>query len=105
MSERGPDLLAAHHPLVAVAHGERRQPGDVGAGARLAEELAPDLFVRRDAAEVLVLLLLGPPLDDRRTAHADPDEVDRAWHLVALEHVVDVARLARRQGQARAVLR
>ena len=34
--ERRPHLLAVDHPLVAVAHRARRQPGDVGSRARLA---------------------------------------------------------------------
>ena len=48
--ERRPHLLAVDDPLVAVAHRARREPGDVGAGARLAEELAPDLLVASRAA-------------------------------------------------------
>ena len=42
--ERGPHLLAVDDPLVAVADRARRQAGDVGARAGLAEHLAPDLF-------------------------------------------------------------
>ena len=102
--ERRPHLLAVHHPLVAVAHRARRQPGDVGARARLGEQLAPDLFVRGDAAQQLVLLLLGPPLDERRAAHADADEVERARHLVVREHVVHGLGLARREREPGAVL-
>ena len=50
VAQRGPHLLTVHQPLVAVAHGARAEPGDVGARARFAEQLAPDVLVRRDAA-------------------------------------------------------
>ena len=42
--ERVPDLLAVHDPLVTVAHGARREAGEVGAGAGLGEELTPHVF-------------------------------------------------------------
>ncbi len=45
---RRPHLLAVDDPLVAVAVGAGAQPGEVGAGAGLGEQLAPDL--RRPAA-------------------------------------------------------
>ena len=50
--ERRPHLLAVEHPLVAVAHRPRREAADVGARARLAEHLAPDLLAREERAEV-----------------------------------------------------
>ena len=68
---RRPDLLAVHDPLVAVALGAGGEPGDVGAGARLAEQLAPDLLGREDRPEEAVALLLGAAHDDRGPAHAD----------------------------------
>ena len=46
----GPDLLAVDDPLVAVALGPGGERGQVGAGTRLAEELAPDLLARRAGA-------------------------------------------------------
>ena len=39
--------------------GAGRQAGDVGAGARLAEQLAPDLLGGEDRAEEPLLLLVG----------------------------------------------
>src|ERR1019366_9372725 len=38
---RCPHLLTVYHPLVAVDFGPGRQTGEVGAGGRLAEQLAP----------------------------------------------------------------
>ena len=40
----GPDLGAVEHPLVAVAHRRGEGAGDVGAAARLGEELHPELL-------------------------------------------------------------
>ena len=42
LGARGPHLLAGDDPLVAVALGLGLQAGEVGAGARLAEQLAAD---------------------------------------------------------------
>ena len=52
VGERGPHLLAVDDPLVAVAHARVRQAGDVGAGAGLAEQLAPDLLAGEQRAQV-----------------------------------------------------
>ncbi len=54
-----PHLLAVDHPLVAVAHGAGAQRREVGAGAGLAVELAPDLLAADDLVEVVGALLLG----------------------------------------------
>ncbi len=43
LSSRGPHLLPGHYPLVAVALGPALQAGQVRAGSRLAEQLAPGL--------------------------------------------------------------
>ncbi len=68
---RRPDLRAVHDPLVAVAHRAGREPGDVGAGARLAEQLAPDLLGGEDRAQEPLLLFAGAARDERGAAHAD----------------------------------
>ena len=73
VGEGGPHLLAVDDPLVAVAHGPGGEAGDVGAGARLAEELAPDLLAGEERAEVALLLLVGAVGDDGRRAHAVAD--------------------------------
>ena len=52
----GPDLLAVDDPVVAVAHRARAQAGEVGAGGRLGEELAPDLLARQRLRRVAALL-------------------------------------------------
>ena len=49
---------------VAVAHGRRAQVGQVAAGLRLAEALAPVLVGVEDAGQPLLLLLVGAPADD-----------------------------------------
>ena len=58
---RRPDLLPVDHPLVAVADRPRREPGEVGAGARLGEELAAELVGAQERPHEAVLLLLGVP--------------------------------------------
>ncbi len=52
VGERGPHLLAVDDPLVAVADARVESDGDVGAGAGLAEELAPDLLAGEQRAQV-----------------------------------------------------
>ena len=47
-----PHLLPVDDPLVAVAHGTGRQPREVGAGAGLAEQLAPDLVAAQHRRQV-----------------------------------------------------
>jgi hypothetical protein len=73
--QRRPDLLAVDDPLVAVPDRARRQAGDVGAGARLREQLAPDLLAGEQRAEVALLLLLAAVRDDRRRRHPVTDRV------------------------------
>ena len=92
---RGPDLLAVHHPEVAVEHGARAQRGEVAARARLAVALAPlDLAEQRVAHEEL-LLLLGAVLDQRRHEHARPLPDHLAGRLGAAELLGDDRRLQR----------
>ena len=73
--ERRPHLLAVDDPLVAVAHGARAETGDVGAGSRLAEHLAPDLFAGEQWPQVALLLRIGAVGHDRRRAHAVSDRI------------------------------
>ena len=54
------------HPLVAVAHGAGGERREVGAGARLAEELAPLLLVAHDRRQEPQPLLLGAVREQRR---------------------------------------
>ena len=75
MGQGRPHLLSVDGPLVAVAHALRRQPGEVGAGAGLAEQLAPDLLAGEQRTQVALLLLLAAPHNDRRSAHPVADRV------------------------------
>ena len=61
----GPDLLAVDDPLVSVELGPRLERGQVGAGIRLAETLAPGDLPLEDPRDELLLLLLGAPLQQR----------------------------------------
>ncbi len=97
----GPHLLAVHDPLVSVANRPRRQAGDVGAGAGLAEHLAPDLLVGRERAQQTLPLLLAPPRDDGGAAHPDADDVEGPRHPVVVEHLVDDLGLRRARATAR----
>ena len=51
VGQRVPHLLAGDDPLVAVADGPAGQAGQVRAGARLAEELAPRLLAGEGPAQ------------------------------------------------------
>ena len=82
VGQRRPHLLAVEHPLVAVALGPGRQAGHVGAGAGLAEELAPDLLVREERPQVALLLLGRAVGDDGGRAHAVADRVAHAGRPV-----------------------
>ena len=77
MRDRGPHLLAVHHPVVAVAHRARGEARDVGARARLAEHLAPDVLAREDARQVVLLLRLARVGEHGGRAHADADRAHR----------------------------
>ena len=78
VGERGPHLLAVDDPLVAVAHGAGRQAGEVGAGAGLAEQLAPDLLAGEQRPQAAALAARRVPwVDDRRRRHVrSPITVD-----------------------------
>ena len=70
-----PHLLAVDHPLVAVAHRPGGEPGHVGPGPGLAEELAPDLLAGEEGPEVALPLLVGPVGEDGGRRHAVADDV------------------------------
>ncbi len=55
----GPDLLARDDPVVAVAHGARREAGEVRACVRLGVALGPDHLGGQDARQPPGLLHLG----------------------------------------------
>ena len=67
---RVPHLLTVDDPAVAVSHGGGLQPGEVGAGARLAEELAPRVFTGERRPEHALLEFVRPVFVDRRRREA-----------------------------------
>ena len=68
---RRPHLLAVHHPLVAVTHGAGRSRREVGAGVRLAEELA-----HHEVAAVELRQVRGAQLGRRVREQRGTDEPD-----------------------------
>ena len=62
-----PHLLAGHHVVVAVADRPGLQRGEVGAGVRLGEPLAPHRPAD-DSGQETGLLLVGPGVEDRGPA-------------------------------------
>ncbi len=77
-----PHLLAIHDPLVAVTDRTGAEAGEVGAGARLAEELAPLLLAGEHRAEEALLLGVVAVGDDRR-AGEEHEELRRSERLGA----------------------
>ncbi len=75
VGERVPHLLAADHPLVAVAHRLGGQAGQVGAGAGLAEQLAPGVLAGEGAPQQALLDGLVAVGDDRGPRHGEAEEV------------------------------
>ena len=66
------------HPLVAVALGPRGQRREVGAGAGLAEQLAPHLLVAHDRRQEPQPLLLGAVREQRRRGQVEAERVEPA---------------------------
>ncbi len=89
VGQRGPDLLAVDHVLVAVADRPGAQVGEVGAGAGLAEQLAPDLLAGEQRQQVAVALCLRAGVQQRGAGPADADHVARPAHPGRPQLVVD----------------
>jgi hypothetical protein len=98
---RRPDLLPVDEPS---AVGLRRRPGphrgEVGAGARLGEELAPHLVAAQQGTEVTRALLGGGVGHQGGADHLHADEVEDACDPVGLELLIDDDLLG--EGPARA---
>ena len=78
----GPDLLAVDHPFVAVALCPGGEGGNVRAGTGLGEQLAPDVLVREQRSQEL--LLFGGAVNlHRRSAHSVADRVGDTAHRPA----------------------
>src|SRR5580700_7987997 len=85
----GPHLLPVDDPLITAELGPRYRTGDVGAAARFAEQLAPDILAGQNAQQELFLLQIGAVRENRRGgegANADLGDADRSD---ALELLVD----------------
>jgi len=74
-----PHLLPIDHPFLSVKFGSRDEPGQIRAGGRFAEELAPRLFAGEDGQEEPLAQRIGAVGKDGwrrqrdRTADGDPD--------------------------------
>src|SRR5437588_740743 len=110
VGERRPDLLPVDDVHVPAALGARACRGEVGAGARLREALAPDLLGGEDLRKMRLLLRVRAVGHDRRPGHPEPDHADvggrlRARHLLVEDRLEAVGRagaaVIRRPGQAR----
>src|SRR4029079_11829239 len=73
-----PHLLTVHDPLVAVAHRARRERGEVGTAAGLAEQLATLPLPGEDPREVTLFLVFAPEAEHRRRALTGADRVEHA---------------------------
>ena len=87
---RGPHLLAVQRPgAVVVLARARLHRGQIRAGGRLGEHLAPDLVAVEHRAEVAALLLIAAVGDDARAEHPDPDHVEDPGRLRLRDLLVD----------------
>ena len=103
--ERRPDLLAVDEEVVALVLDPRASRGEVAAGVRLREALAPDLLGAEDLREVALLLLLRAPRDDRRAGHAEADHAEVRRRLGACELFEEDRLVAVRRAGAAVLLR
>src|SRR5262245_8859702 len=104
LAERSPDLVAVHDVVIAVAHRRRLQRGEVRAGGRLGEALAPHLLAAQDARQVSLLLELAAFGDHRGAAVADADEVHADVGHVCARGLLVVDQLLGQRRAAPAVL-
>ena len=93
----GPHLLAVDHPLIAAELGARHRAGHVGAAARLAEQLAPDVLAGQDAQQELLLLQIGAVRQDGRGGQRADADLGDADGADALEFLLDHRHQADRQ--------
>ena len=75
MAGRCPNLLTVEDPLVAVEFAAQTNVRQVGASIGLAVALTPHVGVRQDARQVVRLLLLGAPLQQRVAQHLNTEHV------------------------------
>ena len=75
----GPDLLTGDPPAAVDLGGLGGQAGQIGTGARLGEQLAPDHLAAEGRRQEALLLFVGAERDDRR------DDPRGDAHLRALD--------------------
>ncbi len=79
MPQRGPHLLTVNHEFVAIQRRTGVERGQIRAGARFGEALAPDLLAGQDFLDETALLLFGAVLENSRSAHRQAEFVERCW--------------------------
>ena len=83
--EARPHLVAVHDPVVALADARRLRVGEVAAGTRFGEALAPDLVRGEERWQEAPLLLGRAVMEDRRRGHREADHVQHERDLRAAE--------------------
>ena len=101
--QRGPDLLAVDHELVAVQRRAGAQRREVGTRFRLRHALTPDVVGADHAGEQLALLGIGAVLHDRRCDVVHPDHIER-HRRSGVNRLLGVSELFEHAGPAAAVL-
>ena len=79
---RTPDLRSVKDPQVAVTVGPRNATGQVGATARLGEELHPKLLAAEDGGQVPELLFVAAEVDKCGAEDREGRHVERERHVV-----------------------
>ncbi len=77
MAGRGPDLLTVEHPFVTVEFGLEPDVAEIGAGVRFGVPLAPRVRAGQHPRDVVRLLLLGSPQQQRVAEHLDAEQIVR----------------------------
>src|SRR5205085_4843971 len=99
-----PHLLAGDDVLVAVLDRLARETGEVGAGARLAEELAPRLATGDDLLDVELDLLRRAVVVDRRAGEQEAETTGRTERAEVADGLADGDALGAREALAVLVL-
>ena len=87
VSTRDPGFLTVEHIVVPIALRAGLERDGVAAVPGLGERVGTDDLARRDARQVLLLLLLGAELDDRRR---DERILDRGRHTCRRTAAIDL---------------
>ena len=77
---RTPHLLAVDPPPGRRLLGPRAHRGQIGAGARLGEQLRPYVVAEPDGFQVARLLLVAAELDQDRPDQVDAGDAELTWH-------------------------